>query len=668
MSTLTLDEIRVFMETRRVSTADLQAVWEMRNRVAWLCDIRIVRWFLKRALDCGELILASEAAREALKLYPQDVFLRQRRALIFAQMGATRKAQELLEAMLGEGVSDAETLSLLGRTYKDDWLARQDKEALRRATDHYRRAFEAGSDEPAYPGINAATLALLGGDTATAHRLAEEVRRICEDNARTKPPDYWNQAALAEALADLGRIDEACEAFHTAVPLAGSEIRNISSTRRQARLISQAVLGRSDAFDCCFPELKLVVFSGHMIDEPGRRPPRFPPEREAEVKASIREWLDRMRAKIGFASAARGADILFLEAMLERGGAVHVVLPWARDRFLETSVHLAGDERGRWPGRFAEALARATSVHELGELNMPGSALGLEYCNLVMTGRARQMAHWLNLDLKPLVCWDGEIGQPGGTGSFADYWKRHGEAVSVIRLPAAPDAQPREELEPAAGDAPGDARGQAVGEPMRQEIKAMLFADIVGYAKMPEEKIPKFVAHFMRSVSRLIDESPDAPIYANTWGDALCFVFDRVDRAGRFALNLRDHVLAMDWSQRGLVWEQAGKQCPLSIRIGLHAGPVYVNFDPVTRQLNFMGAHVNRAARIEPVTEPGHVFASEDFAALAAAEIAQGFSCEFVGTVQLAKNYGMSRLYDLRGGGEIGAGFPLSASAALPSS
>jgi class 3 adenylate cyclase/tetratricopeptide (TPR) repeat protein len=663
MNNFTLDEVRVFMETRRVSTAELQAVWEMRGRIAWLGEIRIVRLFLKRALDCGELILASDAAREALKLYPEDLFLRQRRALIFAQMGATRKAQELLEALLEEGVSDAETLSLLGRTYKDEWLTRHNTEALQRATDHYRRAFEAGSDEPAYPGINAATLALLGGDPATAHRLAEEVRRICEDNARAKPPNYWNQATLAEALANLGRIDEACEAFHAAVPLAGSEIRNISSTRRQARLISQAVLGRNDAFDCCFPELKLVVFSGHMIDEPGRSPARFPPEREAEVKASIRERLDRMHAKIGFASAARGADILFLEAMLERGGTVHVVLPWARERFLETSVHLAGDELGRWPERFAEVLARATSVHELGELYMPSSAVGFEYCNLVMTGRARQMAHWLDLDLKPLVSWDGEIGQPGGTGSFVDYWKRHGESVSVIRLPTAPAAQPREDLEPAARDAAGDASEQTAPDSMRQEIKAMLFADIVGYTKMPEAKIPKFVAHFMRSVSRLIDESADAPIYANTWGDAVCFVFDRVDQAGRFALSLRDHVLTMDWGQRGLVWERAGKQSPLSIRIGLHAGPVYVIFDPVTRQSNFIGAHVSRAARIEAVTEPGHVFASEDFAALAAAEIAQGFTCEFIGTVQLAKRYGMSRLYDIRGGGEISAGFAPSAGA-----
>jgi class 3 adenylate cyclase len=269
------------------------------------------------------------------------------------------------------------------------------------------------------------------------------------------------------------------------------------------------------------------------------------------------------------------------------------------------------------------------------------------------------MARWLDLDLTPLALWDGEIGLPGGTGSFVGYWKRHGEAVSVIRPPTAPASQPREELEASARNVAGDPDEQRVLQSMRQEIKAMLFADIVGYSKLPEDRIPNFIAHFMGSVSRLIAESADAPIYVNTWGDAFCFVFTRVDQAGRFALALRDHVLATGWSQHGLVWGQGGEQRPLSIRIGLHAGPVYVNFDPVTRQLNFTGAHVSRAARIESATEPGHVFASEEFAALAAAEKARGFTCEFVGSVQLVKDYGISRLYDLRETEEKGAGILL---------
>jgi hypothetical protein len=77
------------------------------------------------------------------------------------------------------------------------------------------------------------------------------------------------------------------------------------------------------------------------------------------------------------------------------------------------------------------------------------------------------------------------------------------------------------------------------------------------------------------------------------------------------------------------------------------------------RSLGFTGAHVNRAARIEPVAKPGEVFASEEFAALAelGAEIERrasskdhsagtGFVCEYAGTMQLAKGYpGRFRIY-----------------------
>jgi hypothetical protein len=55
---------------------------------------------------------------------------------------------------------------------------------------------------------------------------------------------------------------------------------------------------------------------------------------------------------------------------------------------------------------------------------------------------------------------------------------------------------------------------------------------------------------------------------------------------------------------------------------------------------------VNRAARIEPVTEVGNIYASEEFAALATLNHAKGFACEFAGTMSLAKGFpGRHRIY-----------------------
>src|SRR5205085_5304295 len=99
------------------------------------------------------------------------------------------------------------------------------------------------------------------------------------------------------------------------------------------------------------------VFSGHMVDAPDRRTPRFPPSKEGEVRELLEKQLAAMNAGIGFASAASGSDILFLEAMLARGGKIHLVLPWPAEEFVNTSVAIAGD--GAWVERFHRLLDQA---------------------------------------------------------------------------------------------------------------------------------------------------------------------------------------------------------------------------------------------------------------------------------------------------------------------
>jgi len=57
---------------------------------------------------------------------------------------------------------------------------------------------------------------------------------------------------------------------------------------------------------------------------------------------------------------------------------------------------------------------------------------------------------------------------------------------------------------------------------------------------------------------------------------------------------------------------------------------------------------VSRAARIEPITPPGQVYASEAFAALAAACGAKNFTCDYVGQTPMAKGYGTLPTYHVR--------------------
>ncbi len=115
----------------------------------------------------------------------------------------------------------------------------------------------------------------------------------------------------------------------------------------------------------------------------------------------------------------------------------------------------------------------------------------------------------------------------------------------------------------------------------------------------------------------------------------------RGGRRGSFALDLCDLVVGTDWSRLGLPDD-------LNLRIGLHAGPVYVGRDPITGARNFFGTHVSRAARIEPITPPGQVYASEAFAALAAGRGAARFGFDYAGQTPMAKGYGTFPMYHVR--------------------
>src|SRR3954452_5867525 len=541
----------------------LHELW--RRRTEWMDDTQAVHAFVKRALSAGEFLTAYDAARARLDEHPEDDWLQQRMALSLAQMGSSARAQVILNTLVARNPSDRETLSILGRTYKDQWCVNPDDEHyLRHAFDCYNRAFEVLPPD-SYPGINAATIAFLLKEKEKAARIAKTVLEICQ----SQPDDYWKHATVAEALVVLGDTEGAREAYRAAVATERDNLRAFSSTRKQARVLSRELFGNPNAFDDCFPIPKLVIFSGHMIDAPDRRTPRFPPSKEGEIKALLEKQLAAMNAGIGFSSAASGSDILFLEAMIARGGTIHLVLPWPAEEFVKTSVAVAGN--GDWTKRFEYVLDRAASIRVLGQLYMPGSATGFEYCNLSMNGLARIFARSLDLDITPLAVWDGYTGAPGGTGSFVRYWRNHGSSVKVVHIATKPPSMLTDaetfDVDVDNSDDEFEAWVRASG---RQEIKAIMFADVVGYSKLPETVIPKYVAQFNQRVSRLIADSPAAPVNVNTWGDGLFFVVNGVEDAGRSALDLRDLVTSTDLDELGLVHHR-------NIRVGIHAGPVYFN-------------------------------------------------------------------------------------------
>lgn len=116
------------------------------------------------------------------------------------------------------------------------------------------------------------------------------------------------------------------------------------------------------------PPTRVLVFTGHMIDAPGREEPRFPPEKEGAARQAIREKVQREREEAGsiaygIAGGASGGDILFHEVCAELNIPTRLFLALPRDKYVEESVSPAGPQ---WVERF-NRIYRELPRRQLGE-------------------------------------------------------------------------------------------------------------------------------------------------------------------------------------------------------------------------------------------------------------------------------------------------------------
>ncbi len=177
-------------------------------------------------------------------------------------------------------------------------------------------------------------------------------------------------------------------------------------------------------------------------------------------------------------------------------------------------------------------------------------------------------------------------------------------------------------------------------------LKVLLFADLVGFGLLKEEQFPYYIGEYLERLADNLKDTKYKPLFKNMWGDAIYFVFDDLIDAAEYALQLRDFIEQTEWSRYNL-------PADLSIRIGLHVGPVFGAKEPILNKMNYFGSHVNRAARIEPITNPGNVYASEQFAALLMANPDHDLECRYVGIIVLPKKFGRYPIYHVKRKNEI---------------
>ena len=603
-------------------------------------DLQQVFENAERLIRKGEPLVAYDMLQKLVEDHYSEVKLRQLIALALARTGALPTANKLLRDLHDEGHRDGETLGILASTFKslaasavgDDMQSENLESAFSIYFEGYRLAMEQEQQQACcYTGINAATLACVTGRDATSLDIARDVRRRCKALQGDHEKSYWNQATLAESELLLGNVAEAKTAYAKAATLTRGRYGDLSTTRRQARLLMNNLGKDPSEIEQLLAIPPVVVFSGHMIDRPTRPKPRFPPSNEKIIADVIRKEVERLRPAVAYSSAACGADILFLEAVLEQGAKTHVFLPFPAGEFRPVSVDFLPS--GEWGKRFESVLDRADAVMVASDHQAKGSALSFHYLSLIQIGMARLHANALETELLALVVWDGERGDfPGGTDSFvSELTSRSNPVVRIDPLSAETCDVPPSESAAETVDISSDSYSH-------HELKSMLFADTVGYSRLTEDQISIYVEKFLGAIAALITKTRYPPIHKETAGDGFYFVFDSVSEAGHFALELRDLITDTNWAECGL-------PVALALRIGLHCGPVFACSDPITGKPAYTGTHTVRTARIEPITPPRQVYASQAFAAIAAMSDEDDLLFEFVGRTQLAKKYGSMPLY-----------------------
>jgi len=641
--------------------AELMAEWlaQERDPRRWARHPSLYGLVAQQLLHVGEPDQSYDVATAGLRLVPGNPALVRWQAMALLELAAPRRAVDCLTNLLARH-DDAETRGFLAYArmrYADELggrttagtgrseLAAAERQALAQAHEDFCGAT---SSLPVWRLMFLVSRALVAArlgrpDLDEAVRQAEAELAAFAPAAGSATEVFWRHA-FAGLLGLLGADPAAAVGeFHAAARQAEHRHGLIAIV---SRIVRRQAAGLDEhtrlSIERCFIRPTVVVFAGHMFDQPGNGPPRFPAAAAETVRNSIRRALLDCDTLIGFGSAACGADLLFHEVVAEMGGDSHVVLPYERDAFCSDSVALPGLDAEAMRARFDAALDRAVEVSELCRQQLvPGSG-SYTYCNRVLFGMALLHADRVGGVVRPMCLWDGRPGRgPGGTSAVTQMWVECGYRPTIIPLPSVPPAASPQSV---GGPLPADlsAAGRpAAARPVETVNQAILFADVRGFSKLSEEQLAAFIDHYIGTVGAMC--RPTAPIHAHTAGDGLYMVFRTCREAGLFGLDLADLR-----QRQGPTFAALGLPVELDIRVAIHYGPVLFRLNPVTGQPDYFGQHVSRAARLEPVTALNSVFVTYEFAAWARTENITEFACDYLGRLDFAKAYGNSAAYALR--------------------
>jgi hypothetical protein len=388
---------------------------------------------------------------------------------------------------------------------------------------HYRRGFDEDLND-SYPGLNALAIAKIRlalaarcRDTwvaifptdadadAELRRLETEVEELTPTvraaiesarsrNSRAGTVDFW----IDVSAADLGFLttdepERVASAYLAACSGLGSGASR--SVRDQVQMYYDLGIFLENAQrvmdvlppspDRSISQVHPLVFSGHMIDAPGRAHPRFPADQENTAKAQIEEAIREIRAAaeqrkervIGMAGALNGGDLLFNEVCHDLGIQTVVFLPVPEIAYRTTAI--SGPASG-WAERYHEVLDKAEKVLTLARTEtQPGWLLSRpDYSTWQRSNRWIMHHAWATTTDKRvtvLALWNGQPGDgPGGVADLVAAAEHDGAEVRVLDTVAMfglPEPAPQE----VAGPAPEAADVQAAEVMARNPVLELVW-------------------------------------------------------------------------------------------------------------------------------------------------------------------------------------------------
>jgi hypothetical protein len=354
--------------------------------------------------------------------------------LSLARTGSPVRAWSVfVDAGWDKVLDDPKALTLKGRLLKDQAKAASEPEQREQqvrlygeAAQAYATAAEIRTDS--YPLINAAALALLGGNAEQAAELASQVLALIDSDPNEGENAYWRRATRAEAMLLLGREDEAQAELANAIAQLPNAWEDHAATIGQFALILNAQ-GRSAEWLDQYRPPSSIHFSGMIRLSPS----------DFSASQAIEEFLQQEQPGFAYGALAAGSDLLFARAFLQHKARtktlaeLHVVLPYPAMQFRALSVTPFGPQ---WEEGFDKVMQAADTVTILG-LDDPPPALAVEIADHYAMGRALRNANNLQSRAKAVTL----AGHDENLRPQLQYWRDVGQELAIIYCQRQPSTQ-----------------------------------------------------------------------------------------------------------------------------------------------------------------------------------------------------------------------------------